>query len=375
MGRMRALDGLRGIAAFLVVVSHVIAAFFPVFYFGDAEKSFGGMVAASPLFVFWSGTFAVFVFFVLSGFVLSSSVSMKEFSFPAAVVRRYFRLGIPMVTAVILAWVLVSMFPDPSATSGDLNGNKWLADHYPGETPPLHSAIFGTMFTVFLTGKSWFNGVFWTMRHELIGSIAIYGLYRFLSRKQTILACSLVIPVMLWVPVSLAVLVGFPMGVLIYEGWKTGLFERVSRWWMILVAVGLFLGGQSYRGSDLYAFASVLFPHNEFDCVRSIGAAFLVCGVLSSQPLQRLLCTPAPQFLGRVSFSLYLIHLPVLLTWLCWGFIVSGGITPIFTLWVAAYFAACLFIAYVMTVNMDEPVVAVLRRLRRRGLPVPVPAS
>ncbi|MER8423304.1 hypothetical protein [Mesorhizobium sp. M1403] len=57
---------------------------------------------------------------------------MKKFSFPAAAVRRYLRLGVPMVTAVILAWSLVMLLPDASSTTGALNGNAWLAGYLRG---------------------------------------------------------------------------------------------------------------------------------------------------------------------------------------------------------------------------------------------------
>ena len=46
--------------------------------------------------------------------------------------------------------------------------------------------------------------------------------------------------------------------------------------------------------------------------------------VLSLQRLQNLLSRPISRFLGRISFPLYIVHVPVLSVVLCW-FIVSGG--------------------------------------------------
>ncbi|WP_019915138.1 acyltransferase family protein [Paenibacillus sp. HW567] len=68
------LNGLRGVAALVVVFSHYTLSFFPALHTGntsDVYNSFELFVSGSPLNVFYNGSFAVFIFFILSGFVLS----------------------------------------------------------------------------------------------------------------------------------------------------------------------------------------------------------------------------------------------------------------------------------------------------------------
>src|SRR6476646_6648538 len=67
--RRTALDGLRGLAALVVVFHHVLLTWpgWANAYLG----SHGNALAYSPLHVVLDGTFAVYVFFVLSGYVLT----------------------------------------------------------------------------------------------------------------------------------------------------------------------------------------------------------------------------------------------------------------------------------------------------------------
>ena len=74
MNKLKFLDGVRGLAALIVVIHHYILAFFPAMFFGNSKiNHFAGEheYSTSPLQLFYNGSFAVCIFFVLSGFVLS----------------------------------------------------------------------------------------------------------------------------------------------------------------------------------------------------------------------------------------------------------------------------------------------------------------
>ena len=113
-GRLLHLESIRGLAALAVVLFHAVFAFFPALRLtnpaGLQDQSLAvRVIAHSPLTVFFSGPFAVVVFFVLSGFVLSHSFFLRP-NFTvliSAAVRRYFRLAIPVTASTLFAYGLL----------------------------------------------------------------------------------------------------------------------------------------------------------------------------------------------------------------------------------------------------------------------------
>jgi peptidoglycan/LPS O-acetylase OafA/YrhL len=93
MRRITYLDGLRGVACMQVVASHYAAAFYPA------------MVL--KLRFLTAGSTAVAVFFLISGFVLTSSFEMSAASRVILVLRRLLRLAVPAMVSVAIAAVLV----------------------------------------------------------------------------------------------------------------------------------------------------------------------------------------------------------------------------------------------------------------------------
>ena len=78
--RNNSIDGLRGQASLIVMITHFTMAFtpgildmnYPMLFKRVAHPSFLQEVARFPLVsIFYNGNFAVLIFFVISGFVLS----------------------------------------------------------------------------------------------------------------------------------------------------------------------------------------------------------------------------------------------------------------------------------------------------------------
>lgn len=97
--KYEALDSIRGVAAVVVMMSHLILGFYPVIYIGTDH------VVTPWVRVWYQGDFAVTLFFVLSGFVLSLSfLHTKNIeSLRSAAVRRYWRLVVPVAASVLIS--------------------------------------------------------------------------------------------------------------------------------------------------------------------------------------------------------------------------------------------------------------------------------
>ena len=111
-----ALDGLRGFGALIVVLWHTSVVFFPTAAFGIAvpEASRWQMVFYnSPAWVLLSGSFAVNLFFVISGYVLTIRY-FRTPELPSMIRRilgRWPRLAIPAAVSTICAFTFFLLVP------------------------------------------------------------------------------------------------------------------------------------------------------------------------------------------------------------------------------------------------------------------------
>lgn len=372
--RIASLDGLRGVAAFIVIISHLVVGFFPALYFGaegHACKAVQDAIAKSPLFVLYSGTFAVYVFFVLSGLVISASAARSRCPLPLLIAIRYARLTIPILVSVCLAFAMVQLLPGAAQRAAHLVGHWWLDFMYQPMNLPFSFAVKEAAYTVYLTGLSYYNNVLWTMRIEFAGSVAIYVLYAVCGRSVRVPAlCLLTLVTCFAIRDWPTNLMGFFLGALMFEAWDRGLIARNSLCGAVLVLSGLFLGGLPFApvSGSVYegvsSFVEAFSP--AFSTVRTAGATALILGLFMWKRAGSLFESWMPQFFGRISFSLYLIHFPLLcigMSELYWRYGQSGAAS------VAAialcYIAVTIATAYAMTVLVDEPTVRFLARVRK----------
>ena len=101
---------------------------------------------------------------------------------------------------------------------------------------------------------------------------------------------------------------------------------------------------------------------------HNVGAALLLAAVVALPAAHRLLSTRPLRLLGRVSFSLYLLHFLVLGSLGAQTFILLHGRVPYavaVVLTAAVTIAVSVTIAWVYTVTVDEPLVRRLSSVNR----------
>jgi peptidoglycan/LPS O-acetylase OafA/YrhL len=312
-GKLAALESVRGLAALVVVFSHLIGGFIVGYH--DAEGP------VSPLMRFWNqGGFAVDVFFILSGFVLSLSFlrTGQYDALWAAAVRRYWRLLIPVAASITLSYGLLGagLFANREAAAAmHQPDSTWLNMWY-GFEPSLKDAGIEAVYGVFFDFQNThtYNPVLWTMGAEFIGSMCLFAFLALFGRRR----CR----VLAYLAAALAIhacgpfwLIEFLAGAAmcdLYLGWKVERFSNrpaVAFVSIVLVASGLFLAGltRNWFASKGFAIPGAA----ELKHCYALGAAFVLAGVLISAPLQQWLSAKPLVFLGKVSFPLYLVHVLV----------------------------------------------------------------
>jgi peptidoglycan/LPS O-acetylase OafA/YrhL len=340
------LDGLRGVAAFIVVFSHFFQVFMPSVFEGNpaiAHFAFEGPASRTPINILFNGNFSVCLFFILSGYVLSyrffrSKDNMIVYSSAA---RRYFRLAVPAFVSAVLAFAVIKLglgyFDDVRVLS-----QSSMTDPY-NINPSVWTLIKEGLFQTFFRYGSQFNPVLWTMTYELFGSFLIFAFLLFVGKFKIRFVVYLALIYYFLDSYYLA----FILGILLSDLHNSGKnwLELIKRPWInaLLVLVGVYVGSFPYVGWIGTVYAPLVWKQPTFHFFifyHVIGSFFIITALLNSKWMQAIFESKPIAYLGRISFSMYLVHFTIVCTFSSFLFqqlshFLSYGINFIVTLLVS----------------------------------------
>ena len=285
------LDGLRGWASVAVLFWHL---YYQVFYYSEQTQP---ALRYIPLI---NGVFAVHIFFIISGFALS--IAMIERPDSHRLMRmacgRYFRLVIPIfaICSLVYLCMISGLVPEHYDR---------IPDYFLHFTPSLSHLFTFSYWNVFFnySFEQTYVPPLWTMQYELAGSALIFFLLFMIQRS----------PWRMYVYTSLF------LGLLV--------FNRTPYVYFALFVAGLMLANiwHCYESASLPLSAKILFfagiifglftpalSQNIPGWVAAIGAVSFVFCISFTSRARRFFETKISQFLGNISFSLYLVHAPLL---------------------------------------------------------------
>jgi len=308
------------------------------------------------------------IFFVLSGFVITYSVrkGLHTWAYLGRFgLRRSIRLDPPLWITILFEVGLIHLslhfFPELGTA-----------------TPTWPQILANVTYTQRFLGYAPIVPVFWSLTYEvqfyvvLVGALVLYRQVRTRrvveanggsSLPQYVFFSLFVYSLLIW-----AELLPLPV---------RGLF--LDRWFEFslgIAACSVFLGRTRVRA--LLALAAVtvivtlLVRPNEYRILTvfvSVATALVLVGVGRKKAMDRVLSGPIMQFLGRISYSLYLVHLSV-----GWRFVsickklfgpklgVLQGISAL-----AGGVAISIFAAWLMYRLVEAPSMRVARRIRLSG--------
>lgn len=252
---------------------------------------------------FWDGELAVYVFFALSGYVLSVDHFRRGQRADAALqaVRRYPRLTIPILASCAIAVALQKMGLFFNAPAGTLVHSPWLESFYRFDlTWPGLVRFAGWDVYAQYDVQTTYNAVLWTMSYEMLGSLLIFGLL-FVAGPSRMLQAALVLAFAGWAAWANSPLFAFAMGMAI-AFWSASAMSRDSRAtrWVGAVLLPAVLVAAMCRalGDSPIAFSTY--------------AAGTLLAVQLLPRFQVALANRTSRWLGRLSFPLYLTHLLVI---------------------------------------------------------------
>jgi peptidoglycan/LPS O-acetylase OafA/YrhL len=349
------IEGMRGVAAVVVVASHFMQLFLPLVYDGYAkswgvgERSF----ETSPVNVILNPNFLVCLFFVLSGYVLSHGF-MADGDLGRiwrAAFKRFPRLMLPVLGSVLFVWVLMASGGFYYGAVKSLSGSL-VPDYY--AVPRSFIYVFGEgAFGVFFAGENSLNPVLWTIGVELYGSFLVFGLIFVFRRSRFRWIGYGVIAALLHGTYYLA----FPIGVaLAASNIKTTDRPRLAA---VLAFAGLAFGSYPYYGADEGFWRWLPQPGAALPIVfyHTVGAAMLLQAVLLS-PIKTALDGSIFRFLGRISFALYLVHVTILASLSARLILLlepAVGYLPALAIAFVATMPASVSVSYIFARVIDEP--------------------
>jgi peptidoglycan/LPS O-acetylase OafA/YrhL len=307
------LEGIRGLAAVSVFFYHYFLAFLPALITsarvhkhaqGDAEL----ILAHSLLNVTWNGNFAVLIFFVLSGMVLSWRFFESDFSIPVGgAVKRWLRLVIPVLISTLLAWLLAvsGLFANKQVAAISGSG-FWFGELWKMPASFSDSFIEG-IYGALVSGKPvHYNPVLWTMNLEFYGSLLVFAFLALFGRLKKRLLIYIILAFLFHKSMFLAFIWGVAIADLAHHPFRKKIPAVFS---VLLIFAGLYLGGYTETpGDHPWSWLRDAGWKPGPAQIAIVGAGLLLTGISNWTYIQRLLMHRWLIFLGRISFSLYLLH-------------------------------------------------------------------
>lgn len=310
------LESLRGVAALIVVIDHAINMFASHLRWTNIEGIPGEIrrqVAWSPLSLIYSGIPAVWLFFLLSGFVLSYKFlkNPRDVSpIISGAAKRYFRLVIPILGAALVFCVISYM--GCALISANACGFRY------------EKVLLEAIYTAPFTHRNMINSPLWTISWEIYGSFIVFFIMLmlfFIKNKFLIIIIFLLSIYFTFSNNYILFVVGLIFCFLYVNGFLDVIHKSrlLSKKVLLFLSFCLSLYLMSYPyprdnieiGSYHAILPSVGDWHTDFIKYTMIGSVIFFASFMVSPLAQRIVDKPFARFLGYISFSIYILHYPV----------------------------------------------------------------
>jgi len=397
--RINYLESIRGLAALQVLLLHFFAAFAPGLVFSlPAGAPVAGRIHLSPLYFLYDGYSAVYIFFALSGYVLTRSFERHLARPSSQIVARAVRLGFPAIAATLVAAAVMLAFGRPNVAAGELSGSTWFASHWNTEVSFLAVIRDGVVNALLLGYRNlpgvaflapWqqpveqsFVAPLWTLSIEFYGSMIVLGLCWCARRSRALW----------WVMVLAGAAFTIRSAyICFFVGHLLASFDRAERpvpasrllpVFSILFGVLLCVLAEVWQPQWLRSLCAdptwLLFP-GQFAPMqqKTFGAILVLVGIIDLEAARKFLSRPWLVARSKLSFPLYLIHWPILFGPAAALFLLLNGVIGIELARIAAIVGGiCLaFVCSSLFLGVDARALELSRALRRRMSAPSVPGA
>jgi peptidoglycan/LPS O-acetylase OafA/YrhL len=287
--KIKSLDGLRGLAAICVFLGHI--------------RQMSEVVIYVPYRFFEAGSSAVILFFVLSGYVLTYSHDKSNITYKQYCCRRIFRMY-PAYYLSTLFSIILFFIIKPNKI--DLY-TPFFNEQFPSMI--ISTKVIIERLLLIVQDSNPINVVTWTLTHEVIISVIMLPiLFKFKKIFNNYLI-ALVTIILCWQIGHFhniyTITKSFKFFVFFYMGYLAFYNHHKLKYIASLKLLPLYL----------FLFASVYFTYGHslsIDILAGLGSVGLISCCLYNKYFAKLLESRIVQFYGKISYSFYLFHMPIL---------------------------------------------------------------
>lgn len=347
--RYVAVDAFRGFASLAVVFFHLHKG-------GHLAQLEGAFPAIAALLS--QGVAGVYVFFVLSGFVIAHSMGREEVGLRYAarfMLRRSIRLDPPYWASILLA-ISLGFLPTLILAGKTYDMPSW-QDIF------LHI----TYLVVLLDGKE-IDPVYWTLCLEIQFYLVFAVMMSLITRLKERFGLDNATDLVLYPAVVFANL--WPLGFAPFQ--FKGLF--VEHWYMFLAGVLVWRARQGHAlnfyvaATNLLVLGVATFHRHDIPAFAGVFGASVLLLLSMANRLEIAFRQKPWQFLGAISYSLYLTHNPISGTAFRLAYKITGQTILWEIVWSFVVLALCIFAAWVFYRIFEVPSLRFSRKiLLKRG--------
>lgn len=316
--RIDYLDGLRAMCALIVLCNHFAALFFPWIY--DY-----GIFSKSPLYFFINGENAVIIFFCISSYLLGYRYFFYKDTrlFISTFFKRYIRLVLPCLFSILMSYLFMKF---SFMYANALNTNYTIWDFQPSFKEAISEGVWG----IFIGKPSKYNVALWTIMYEIKGPllvIAILSIFGSYKKRSIIYILCLIY-------FNNSYLLAFITGIIISDFSVNCHFIKKKFCTKIISTIvfftGIILSMYPVIINNFTGIYHIMQKISDDKTLywRLIGSSMIFFGIININFIQTLLKTKFLTHIGKLSFSIYVIHLSIL-----------GSFSSMFCIFLMEYFS------------------------------------
>ncbi|MCR5404726.1 MAG: acyltransferase [Butyrivibrio sp.] len=299
MKKIKSIEGIRTIVWVGIFVCHYIGAFIP-------DRSW--ILNKKAISFICTGHGYLEVLFIVSGFVLSYKFFSKECYelIPRDMVKRYFRLMPPVLFCELAVYVMMRLGLYKNAEVAELVGTMPTLGAFNQFRPDLIGCLKESLVVAYIRATNQYIGPLWTLRYEYIGALMILAaLFVFRKTPWRWLFYSAFL-ILLSTYFNYLVL-----GMLLCDLYVNTRVSRILEENAVIRIIAIVSG---------YILQSMAEPRDGDKVSRiifAVGITVFLLGVLTSKRLEKVLGNRIMLEGGKLGFSAYIVHWPVIETLSC----------------------------------------------------------